>query len=165
MSFKLMGLCLIFISGILAAFAVKKKYEQRLKVLLEFSRDFEYYINSVSYKKMTAPEITENLLKDKQGIARNFYEKILGYLKNGGDYSVDFINKDMEIEKEDASVLTEFFLSLGKSDYENQLKEMEFLKKRLDDCIKQANEVKEKKQKTDTALVMSLFLTLIIFLV
>ncbi len=166
MSFKLIGLSLVFCSGVYTAFVVKRGFDTRVENLSSFLTDFDFYINSVSCKKTKAGEITREILSFKKGIIKDFYINIYEYFEKCNESYINSAFKtELNLKKEDKAVIGDFFKSLGQTDYQSQIKELEFNKNRLIEYLEEAKESRAKNQKSGTMLVMSVFLILIIFLV
>ncbi len=166
MSCKLIGLSLILFSGVSTALTVKRSFDLRVKNLSSFLSDLDFYINSVSYSKAKAGEITEEIIKMKQGSMKEFYKYIYEYFETGEEsFLISAFKGEFDLKKEDKEILEGFFKSLGKTDYHSQIKELQFKKLCLADCCEKAKESKEKNQKPGTMLTASAFLVLIIFLI
>ena len=163
MSFKLTGILFILISGVCTAFAVKRSFDLRVEALLSFLLDFDFYINSVSYSKVRAGEITKEIIKTKKGNIKDFYKYMYEYFETGEEsFLKSAFKEELDLKKEDKDILGAFFKCLGKTDYYSQLKELEFKKSCLFDCYEKAKENRDKKQKSGTMLTAGVFLVLII---
>ena len=166
MSFKLLGLVFIFFSGIYSAFLYGKSFDLRVDNLTRFSSDADFYINSVLYGKLKSGEITKELIKRQKGQTEKFYKKILLYLETGDEEVLDMaFGKELNLKKTDEENLKAFFKCLGKSDYQSQVKELEFKKSCIRACLSKAIEEKNKNHRSGAMLTLGIFLTIIIFLI
>ena len=165
-SFKLLGLVFIFFSGIYSAFLYGRSFDLRVNNLTLFSSDADFYINSVLYGKLKSGEITKELIKRQKWPMEKFYKKILLYLETGEEDVLDkAFSKELYLKKTDEENLKGFFKCLGKSDYQSQVKELEFKKSCIRDCLSKAVEEKNKNQRSGAMLTLGIFLTIIIFLI
>ena len=160
MNFKITGVVFILFCGFYFSYDVKKKYDNRIKVLEGFLKDFEFFINEISFLKTPVNEI---ILKLKEEWNSDFYDFLL---KKGTDRVKErLLNYEYCILPKDANIISGFFQSLGTGDYENQINSLKSYGELLKGRIKEAKNDKEKNQKSSSSLIMCSFIKVIIFLV
>ncbi len=160
MNFKITGVVFILFCGLYFSYDVKKKYDNRIKVLEGFLKDFEFFINEISFLKTPVNEI---ILKLKEEWNSDFYDFLL---KKGTDRVKErLLSYEYNILPKDADIISDFFQSLGTGDYENQINSLKSYGELLKGRIKEAKNDKEKNQKSSSSLIMCSFIIVIIFLV
>lgn len=160
LNFKITGVIFIFLCGVYFSFDVKNKYDKRIKVLEGFLKDFEFFINEISFLKTPVNEI---ILKLKKDVNNEFYDFLLSY--NLVKVRERLLCCEYCLLSKDADIIYDFFKSLGTSDYENQMNTLKAQKELLKGQIKEAKGNKEKNQKSISSLIMCSFIVIIIFLI
>lgn len=159
MNFKTAGVILVSLCGLYFSYNVKRKYDKRIKVLEDFIKDFEFFINEISFLMTPVNEIILKLKKVKNN-------KIYDLMLNGRTEEIrnTLLFDEYYLTNKDACIITDFFKMLGTSDYINQINSLKSQKELLKGQLKEAKGDKEKNQKSLTSLTMCSFVMIIIFL-
>ncbi len=164
LSFKITGVIFIFLCGLYFSLDVKKRYDKRLQMLELFLKDFNFFLNEISFLKTPVNEIISKLNKDKN---KGFYSFLLNYYKTLCEEELTkmLLSEEYCLCKKDAQIISDFYKCLGTSDYENQINSLKIQTELLKERIKEGKKDKERNQKSRTALTMCSFIVIIIFLV
>ena len=160
LSFKIIGVILILSGGLYFSLDVKRKYDKRIEMLEQFSKDFNFIINEISFLKTPVDEIFKKLKGDVYRYIPDYYR-----LLSEDKLKEIFSEYSLALKKEDVRVILDFFKCLGVHDYNNQINSLNAYSELLNMSIEEAKKDKEKNQKPKAAITICSFIVIIIFLI
>jgi len=149
------ALCILIVVSCFGAGMVKAlEFSYRHRQLREIHRSFKRLQTEIQYVRETLPILLERLAEEENGLLAAFYNDVCESLKKGEksfyecwDASVSNIYSNSSLLKEDKEILRQLGQELGKSDLQGQKSAFERFFSRLEEQIKESEEVKKKKGK------------------
>lgn len=146
---KIIGVIFIILSTSLAGFSFSEKLNKRVKELILFRHLLEEISILIRYKAVTIFDLIDNL-------KNNICFKEFDFLKHidiehnssfSQAFNVAIDNTILSLNKEDIRIIKQFGSSLGKSDIQGQLSEIELYKESISLKINEAKIISENKAK------------------
>ena len=165
-----------FLLGIVAGstsigFILSKGYSERLDELNAFNTLINILQNTIKFTKLPLKDVFEQVgnitIKTKvKNIFTNCSQKLKETsLENAWKSSIDEESYYLNMKDEDLEVIEALGSTLGKTDIEGQMSELDQFKERLNFQIKQAEEAKRKNSKMFKSLgtIIGLVIVIILF--
>ncbi|MDE7337588.1 MAG: stage III sporulation protein AB [Clostridia bacterium] len=150
------GGILCFISAYLGITG-KNYYDKRYKYLVDFNEFVLSLIDGISYAKDRLPEISKKYISSSKGVFCKDLEKYLDIIESTQDKEKIVKCFDCKyLKKSDRAYLTDFFLALGKFDYDTQISKLNLCKAEMEKTLAKA----EKDCKSTGSLLAKLGLLL-----
>ena len=165
---KTIILLIIFCTSSLIGIAISKKYSNRVKNLKEIKSALNIFETKIKYTYESIPEIFKEI---SQGTYKSVSEVFLNAsnkmkeLSAGQAWSEAIDDSNIEITKEDKSILKGMSKLLGKTNVEGQISEINLTGKFLDKQIEIAQQEKDKNEKLYKTLGMTIGLAIVILLI
>ncbi|MDE5549172.1 MAG: stage III sporulation protein AB [Clostridia bacterium] len=117
----------------------KKYYDKRYKYLADFNDFLLALIDGISYSKDRLPEISRKFLASTKGAFAKNLSEYLSLIEMGQDK--EKIEKCFDckyLKKGDKEYFKDFFLSLGKVDYDTQMSKLNLSKSEMEKMLAKA---------------------------
>ncbi len=164
MKWILMGI--LFACCVVVGYIFSSKYKKRMSffstlILLAQKLDVE-----INFSRERLKKLIESFDEKSRGALLGIDKAFIDYLENGGELTGErLFGKNNLIKSEDREIVTIFFRSLGRSDVENQSKEIKNSISRFEKLLNDASSENKKYGKLGTKLGIITGLAIIIILI
>lgn len=164
MKWILMGI--LFACCVVVGYIFSSKYKKRMSffstlILLAQKLDVE-----INFSRERLKKLIESFDEKSRGALLGIDKAFIDYLENGGELTSErLFGKNNLIKSEDREIVTIFFRSLGRSDVENQSKEIKNSISRFEKLLNDASSENKKYGKLGTKLGIITGLAIIIILI
>ncbi len=163
----------IILTTTLIGYVFAQSYEQRIRMLHHFIFSIKIMETDMSYKKSYLLDILIRLSETKDRVVSNFFKGIYSEMHNnpGMDFetlwikNADLFLKDTPFTNEDMKIIKELGKNLGKIDFINQEKLFQYIHKRLEIQLKEAEEQRDKKSRVYKNLGVAIGITIVVILI
>lgn len=163
----------IILTTTLIGYLYAQSYEQRIRMLNNFIFSIKIMETDMSYNKSYLLDILIRLSETKDRVVSDFYKGIYSDMHSnpGMDFETLWINnadlflKDSPFTKEDMKIIKELGKNLGKIDFINQEKLFQYINKRLDIQLKEAEVQRDKKSRVCKNLGVAAGITIVVILI
>ena len=164
---KFFGLILIFAGGLLLAYKIYLSYTIRIKGLSQAIKDGELLRNEIVLKH--TPLYEAFLTLKSSGVLKEFYDGIISALEEKESVQTAFEKGLSEVKgvfkREDEEIFYHFSELIGATDINGQIDAFENFKNLLLHNLKEAENFKKEKMKSECAAVVFGVLSLVIMII
>lgn len=172
MLLKIIGAIVLLIASISYGFLLSNDFIKRINCMEKFYNSLIMLKGEISYNNSGIKCAIENISQNDDSLIGRFYKKVLEVFQDGNTSikeawnisAEDILKKEHILKNEDITLIAELGLTIGVTDRETQINNINYIMEKAKTLISGLMEIKEEKCKIYKMLgvVAGMFITIII---
>lgn len=163
-------LIFIFLGSTSIGWIISKRYSKRVEELKEIQTDLNILENKIKFSREALNEIFIQIGQSSKNKIGEIFKTAsinlkLNTTKEAWQKSIEENAKNLSLEKEDIKIIEDLGNTLGKTDVEGQISQIELTKKFIEVQISKAEEERKKNEKMYKSLGSLIGLAIVIILI